>query len=96
MFGDMGTLQVDEKGVTQPIRWKYIDALNDVQENLGLSMANKLAQKHLLWVKKQDEKVCAASFTFICCNSNRLPKRGNQIPEFQGSPCQTVKFAELA
>ena len=60
MFGDMGTLQVDEKGVTQPICWKYIDALNDVQENLGLSMANKLAKKHLLWVKNKMKVKLAA------------------------------------
>ena len=76
MFGDMGTLQVDEKGVTQPIRWKYIDALNDVQENLGLSMANKLASS--LGEKQDESKTCGTNFKCICCNSNRLPKRGNQ------------------
>ena len=79
MFGDMGTLQVDEKGVTQPIRWKCIDALNDVQENLGTFNGKQASKEASSLGEKQDEsKTCGTNFKCICCNSNRLPKRGNQ------------------
>ena len=95
MFGDMGTLQVDEKGVTQPIHWKYIDALNDVQENLGLSMANKLAKKHLLWVKnKMKVKLAAQTLSASVATAIDFLREETKIPEFQGS-APTTKFIKV-
>ena len=95
MFGDMGTLQVDEKGVTQPISWKYIDALNDVQEKLGLSMANKLTKKHLLWVKnKMKVKLAAQTLSTSVATAIDFLREEAKIPEFQGS-APTTKFIKV-
>ena len=95
MFGDMGTLQVDEKGVTQPISWKYIDALNDVQENLRLSMANKLTKKHLLWVKnKMKVKLAAQILSASVATAIDFLREEAKIPEFQGS-APTTKFIKV-
>ena len=33
------------------IKWSYIEALNDVQEDLGFSLENKLRKKHIMWTK---------------------------------------------
>ena len=32
------------------IKWGSIEALNDVQEDLGFTFANKLKKKHIIWI----------------------------------------------
>ena len=59
-LGDYKTLCHDENGKHSYIQWQYIDMFNDVQEDLGFSLANKLQKKHILWTKhKMNVKVAA-------------------------------------
>ena len=36
---------------TEKIEWSYIEQLNQVQEDIGFSLANKLKKRHILWQK---------------------------------------------
>ena len=42
LIGDLKKLQIREDGELNEINWKYIVALNDAQEKLGFTFANKL------------------------------------------------------
>ena len=39
----------DKNGQLHPIQWQYIENLNNLQEDLGFSFANKLKKKHIVW-----------------------------------------------
>ena len=63
------------------INWHYIEALNDIQENLGFSLANKLKKKHVLWTKhKMNVSLTAQTLSssvataidFLCVEANLL------------------------
>ena len=41
LLRDYKTICCEENGLLKPIRWQYIEGLNDVQENPGFSLANK-------------------------------------------------------
>ena len=41
----------EEHGNMYQICWKYIESLNNVQEELGFTLANKLKKKHVEWTK---------------------------------------------
>ena len=69
LLGDYKTICCEENGLLKPIRWQYIEGLNDVQENLGFSLANKLKKKHILWGKAQNE--CESCSTDTKCFSCR-------------------------
>ena len=60
LLGDTKELQVHQNGCVKRIQWKYIEALNNVQENLGLSLANKLRKKHLLFFRNKMKVSLAA------------------------------------
>ena len=51
LLGDKKVIQHVENGQAHMINWHYIEALNDNQDNLGFSLANKLKKKHVLWTK---------------------------------------------
>ena len=38
----------EENGELQEIKWQYIENLNNIQEELGFTLANKLKKKHIL------------------------------------------------
>ena len=59
-LSDYKTLCHDKNSKHSYIQWQYIDKLNDVQEDLGFSLSNKLKKKHILWTKhKMNVKVAA-------------------------------------
>ena len=81
------------------INWYYIEALNDIQENLGCGLANKLKKKHVLLTKhKMNVSLAAqtlgssvaAAIDFLCVEAN--------LPEFQGSEATTyfIKMVDMA
>ena len=70
LLGDTKELQVHQNGCVKRIQWKYIEALNNVQENLGLSLANKLRKKYLLFFRnKMKSKFGCTNTEFFSCNS---------------------------
>ena len=36
---------------TERIEWKYIEQLNNLQEDIGFTFANRLKKKHIIWRK---------------------------------------------
>ena len=72
LLGDY--LTISHRSESKQIKWEYIDRLNDVQEELGFSLANKLTKKHIIWEKnKMNVKMAAqtlsasvASIDFLC------------------------------
>ena len=51
VLADYGTISHIVGGRKEDIKWEYIVALNDIQEDLGLSFANKVKRKHVDWTK---------------------------------------------
>ena len=51
LLGDYKTICCEENGLLKAISWQYIEGLNDVEENHGVSLANKLKKKHIVWEK---------------------------------------------
>ena len=48
LLGDKKVIQYVENGQPHMINWYYIEAQNNIQENLGFSLANNLKKKHVL------------------------------------------------
>ena len=64
LLGEYKTICCEENGLLKPIRWQYIEGLNDVQENFGFSLVNKLKKKHTVWEKhKMNVKVAAQTLS---------------------------------
>ena len=40
-----------EHQILHPIKWKDIEDLNTLQEDVGFTLANKLKRKHIIWTK---------------------------------------------
>ena len=51
LLGDYQTISHSANGEVSLIQWEFIDKLNNLQESLGLSLANKLKKKHVVWEK---------------------------------------------
>ena len=51
LLADYKSICHEECGNIYPICWKYIESLNNVQEELGFTLANKLKKKHVEWTK---------------------------------------------
>ena len=60
LLGDKKVIQHVENGQAHMINWHYIEVLNDIQENLGFSLANKLKKKHVLWTKHKMNVILTA------------------------------------
>ena len=70
LLGDYKTICCEENGLLRPIRWQCIEGLNDVQENLGFSLANKLKKKHIVWEKhKMNVKVAVQTLSASVADS---------------------------
>ena len=48
LLGDEKVICYEENGTIQRINWQYIEALSSVQEDPGLSLANRLKKQHFL------------------------------------------------
>ena len=57
---DQNVICYEENATKQRIKWHYIEALNSVQEDLGLSLANGLKKQHILFTKhKMNVRIAA-------------------------------------
>ena len=51
LLGDKKVIYADTNGNLMPIKWQYIEELNNVQQDLGFTLGNKLKKKHIAWTK---------------------------------------------
>ena len=47
LLGDKKVIYADTNGHLMPIKWQYIEELNNVQQDLGFTIGNKLKKKHI-------------------------------------------------
>ena len=90
LLGDTKELQVHQNGCVKRIQWKYIEALNNVQENLGLSLANKLRKKHLLFFRnKMKVSLAAQTLSSSVATAIDYLRDEMRLPDFTGSEATT-------
>ena len=95
LIGDLKKLQIREDGELNEINWKYMVALNDAQEKLGFTFANKLKRKHLLFVKnKMKVSLAAQTLSASVASAIDFLRDEEKIPEFEGSEA-TTKFIRI-
>ena len=64
LLGDRKVIYHEENGTLMPIKWQYIDALNNIQEDLAFTLANKLKNTHIVWTKhKMSVKIAAQTLS---------------------------------
>ena len=51
LLADCKVICSENNDHTEKIEWSYIEQLNQVQEDIGFSLANKLKKRHILWKK---------------------------------------------
>lgn len=72
------------------IKWEYIEALNALQEELGLTLANNLRRKHVDWTKhKMNVKLAAQTLSASVASAIDFLRDDMNIPQFQGSEATT-------
>ena len=75
-----------------PIKWQYIEELNNVQQDLGFTLGNKLKKKHIAWAKhKMNVKLAAQTLSSSVATAIDFLRTEAQLPEFYGSE-HTTKF----
>ena len=71
------------------------DALNNIQEDLGFTLANKLKNTHIVWTKhKMSVKIAAQTLSSSVAAAIDFLQEEAQIPEFDGSEA-TTKFIRM-
>ena len=80
--------EIDRK--SHKIPWSYIEALNNLQEGLGFSLANKLKKQHIVW-QKQKMNVGLAAQTLSLSVASVIDFLWNEISlkQFEGSETTT-------
>ena len=91
VLADYGTISHIVDGRKEDIKWEYIVALNDIQEDLGLSFANNHQRKHVDWTKHQ-MKVNLAAQTLSASVAAAIDFSRDEVclPQFQGSEAITT------
>ena len=80
----------DENGQLHPIKWQYIENLNNLQEDIRFSFADKLKKKHILWTKhKMNVKLAAQTFSESVAKAIDFLRDEVAINEFEGSEATT-------
>ena len=91
LLGDYKVICHEGKnGQLHPIKWQYIENLNNLREHLGLSFANKLRKKHILWTRHK-MNVCLAAQTLIGSVAEAIEFLRDEagLGEFEGSEATT-------
>ena len=89
-MGDYKVIHHEVNGECQMIKWQYIEALNTIQD-IGLSFANKLKQKHIIRRKhKMNVKMAAQTLSSSTASAIYFLREDMDIPDFQGSKATTV------
>ena len=80
----------DRSGQRHAIRWQYIENLNNLQEDMGFSFANKLKKKHILWTKhKMNISLAAQTLSGSVANAISFLRDEVTMSEFEGSEATT-------
>ena len=97
MLGDYQT--ISHRLESKQIKWEYIDRLNDVQEELGFSLANKLTKKHIIWEKhKMNVKMAAQTLSASVASAIDFLCDDIEHPDFEDSESTTsfIKRMDVA
>ena len=97
LLGDYNVICHEGKnGQLYPIKWQYIENLNNLQEDLGLSFANKLRKKHILWTRHK-MNVCLAAQTLSgsLAEATEFPRDEAGLGEFEGSETITQFIKQM-
>ena len=84
---------------SKQIKWEYIDRLNDVQEELGFSLANKLTKKHIIWEKhKVNVKMAAQTLSASVASAIDFLCDDIEHPDFEDGESTTsfIKRMDVA
>ena len=91
LLGDYKVICHEGKnGQLHPIKWQYIENLNNLQEDLGLSFSNKLRKKRILWTRYK-MNVCLAAQTLSGSVAEAIEFLRDEagLGEFEGSEATT-------
>ena len=90
LLGDYQTISHHANGEVSLIKLEFIDKLKNLQESLGLSLANKLKKKHVVW-EKHKMSVRLAAQTLSASVPAAIDFLGEDLLEsdFQGSESTT-------
>ena len=59
-------MQLKQCSHADKIEWSYMEQLNQVQEDIGFSLANKLKKRHILWQKHKMTVPFAVQTEYFC------------------------------
>ena len=77
------------------VRWQYIQALNNLQQQEGLRLGNKLKPVHIAWnAQKMKVNLAAQTLSRSVADAIRYCDKELQLPEFADSEA-TCNFIEL-
>ena len=95
LLGDKKVIYAETNGSLMPIKWQYIEELNNVQQDLGFTLGNKLKKKHIAWAKhKMNVKLAAQTLSSSVATAIDFLRTEVQLPEFEGSE-HTTKFIRM-
>lgn len=87
----MGTIYHDG----EPISWKYIEKLHEIQQKDNLNLTNKLKAKHIKWEQhKMNVKVAVQALSSSVADAIDFLREDLQLPEFAGSE-KTTEFIRI-
>ncbi len=90
LLGDLKEMRTSQGGKAELIKWCYIEALNNIQENLGFTLANKLKKVHLMYEKnKMKVRFAAQTLSTSVAKAIDFLREETKLPEFQGSEATT-------
>ena len=91
LLGDYKVICHEGKdGLLHQIKWQYIENLNNLQEDLRFSFANKLKKKHILWTKhKMNVRLAAQTLSGSVAQAIEFLRDEAAIDEFEGSEATT-------
>lgn len=81
-----GTYQVFKDGNGETISWVFIEELNKLQEKEGVTLANKLRRKHVMWQKdKMRTKLALQLFSNSVASAIDYCRDVLKLKQFEGS-----------
>ena len=87
-----GTVRVFKDGDGDFIKWSYVEELNNLQQNEGLTLANKLRLSHIQWQKnKMCTRLALQTLSNSVADSIDFCREKLKLSQFDGSEA-TTKF----
>ena len=92
LLGDYRIILNETEHSTERIDWKYIEQLNNVQEDIGFTFANRLKKKHIMWRKhKKNVSLAAQTLSSSVAHTIDFLQDDVALPSFADSK-PTVDF----